>query len=335
MIKYLIMDVDGTLTDGKVYIGNNGEIMKGFSIKDGYGISFLLKKQNITPVIITGRKSSIVEHRCRELGINNVFQGIINKFDTLVKFVGENNLNQCAYIGDDILDLQCMKPIKEAGGIVGCPADAVEEIRAVSDYVCKNNAGNGAVREFIEWLLNNNKWIATTPIAFSNQPPQSLRDSSPTIRGGASRDLNNGLGKINLQERVKQAISHISRLNHKELKVGKYEVSDNFYYIVKELETQPREQCIFESHRKYIDIQWVIEGQMAFETADVSTLKIEKEYDSEKDVALWQKQENLMQTILSSGSYAVLYPNNAHISALVVNNQPQKIKLIVGKIKIG
>ncbi len=306
------MDVDGTLTDGKVYIGNDGEIMKGFSIKDGYGISFLLKEQNITPVIITGRKSSIVEHRCKELGINNLFQGIINKLDTLIKFVGENNLKQCAYIGDDTLDLQCMKPIKEAGGIVGCPADAVEEVRAISDYVCKNNAGNGAVREFIEWLLKNNNWITTH----------------------LSEARNDELNKINLQDRVTQAIYYISRLNHKKLKVGKYEVSKDFYYLVKELETQPREQCIFESHRKYIDIQWVVEGQMAIETADVSTLKIEKEYDSEKDVALWQKQENLMHTILSSGSYAVLYPNNAHISALAVNNQPKKIKLIVGKLRI-
>ena len=306
------MDVDGTLTDGKVYIGNDGEIMKGFSIKDGYGISFLLKEHNITPVIMTGRKSSIVEHRCKELGINNIFQGIIKKLDTLIKFVGENNLKQCAYIGDDTLDLQCMKPIKEAGGIVGCPADAVEEVRAISDYVCKNNAGNGAVREFIEWLLKNNNWIAT-PL---------------------SEAYNDKLKKNNLQERVNQAISYISRLNHKELKVGKYDVSDDFYYIVKELETQPREQCIFESHRKYIDIQWVVDGQMAIETADVSTLKIEKEYDSEKDVALWLKQENLMQTILSSRSYAVLYPNNAHISAIAVNNQPHKIKLIVGKVKI-
>lgn len=73
---------------------------------------------------------------------------------------------------------------------------------------------------------------------------------------------------------------------------------------------------------------------MAIESADISILKIEKEYDSKKDVALWQKQENLMQTILTPGSYAVLYPNNAHISALAVNNQPHKIKLIVGKLRI-
>ena len=57
-----------------------------------------------------------------------------------------------AYIGDNILDLQCMKPIKEAGGIVGCPADAVKEVREISDYVCANKGGEGAVREFIEWL---------------------------------------------------------------------------------------------------------------------------------------------------------------------------------------
>ena len=300
MIKYLILDVDGTLTDGKVYIGNDGEIMKAFSIKDGYGIGFLLKKMNITPVIITGRISRIVENRCLEIGITNIFQGVINKIECLENFVGKTKLGECAYIGDDILDLQCMEPIKAAGGLVGCPADAVKDVREISDYVCGTKGGEGAVREFIEWLVKYK-----------------------VVKQNAD-----------LKVRVEKAIKYISSLDHKNLKVGTFHVSDDFFYIVKEIETQSRERCIFESHRKYIDIQWVVEGQMAIETADIATLNIEKEYDSEKDVTLWVKKDNLMKTVLTSGSYAVLFPNNCHISAIAINNQPQKVKLIVGKVRI-
>ncbi len=82
-IKYLVMDVDGTLTDGKIYMGNSGEVMKAFSVKDGCGIHDILIPSGITPVIITGRKSDIVLNRCNEIGINEVYQGISNKIDKL------------------------------------------------------------------------------------------------------------------------------------------------------------------------------------------------------------------------------------------------------------
>ena len=68
----------------------------------------------------------------------------------------DNPLKSCAYIGDDIPDLQCMIEVKKAGGIIACPANAIQDVCAISDYVCKRNAGNGAVREFIEWLTNIN-----------------------------------------------------------------------------------------------------------------------------------------------------------------------------------
>ena len=79
MIKYLIMDVDGTLTDGKIYMGPNGEAMKAFSVKDGYAINFILKPAGIVPIIITARTSQIVKLRCDELGIEKVYQGNLNK----------------------------------------------------------------------------------------------------------------------------------------------------------------------------------------------------------------------------------------------------------------
>lgn len=153
MIKYLVMDVDGTLTDGKIYMGASGEMMKAFDIKDGCGIKDILPKCEIVPIIITARNSAILVNRCNELGINQVYQGVRDKLDKLISIT--DNLAECAYIGDDILDLQCMEPIKEAGGKVGCPADSAKEVLKISDFISKRNGGNGAVREFIEWLEDN------------------------------------------------------------------------------------------------------------------------------------------------------------------------------------
>ncbi len=165
-IKFLIMDVDGTLTDGKIYMGSNGEICKAFNIKDGYGISNLLIPKKIIPIIITGRKSKILENRCKELGITELYQQVGNKLlklDEILENFSSNLLKadsrsaytyrNCAYIGDDINDLPCMKMIKKANGVVGCPADAVKEVIEISDYVSKRKGGDGVVRGFIEWIL--------------------------------------------------------------------------------------------------------------------------------------------------------------------------------------
>ena len=151
MIKYLVMDVDGTLTDGKIYMGAHGEMMKAFNIKDGCGIHDIAIPGGIIPVIITGRTSEIVKKRCGELGIQQVYRGIKNKIEQLNSIA--DDLSQVAYIGDDINDLSCMIPVKEAGGVVGCPADAVERVKEISDFVALHNGGDGAVRDFIEWII--------------------------------------------------------------------------------------------------------------------------------------------------------------------------------------
>ena len=150
-IKYLVMDVDGTLTDGKIYMGNDGEIMKAFDVKDGYGIHDIAIPNGITPIIITGRKSTILERRCNELGVTTVYQGVKNKLEQL-RIVTED-FSIVSYIGDDINDLECMRYVKKAGGLIGCPADAVKEVKDVADFISNKDGGNGAVREFIEWLL--------------------------------------------------------------------------------------------------------------------------------------------------------------------------------------
>lgn len=152
MIEYLVMDVDGTLTDGKIYMGESGEMFKAFSIKDGYGIHDLLIPSGIIPVIITGRKSAIVSRRCNELGITKVYQGISDKLEVLRNIT--TDLSRVAYIGDDLNDLVCMKSVKAAGGLVGCPKDAVKDVKEISDFISEFNGGEGAVRDYIEWLRN-------------------------------------------------------------------------------------------------------------------------------------------------------------------------------------
>ena len=151
MIKYLVMDVDGTLTDGKIYMSSSGEAMKAFNIKDGCGIHDLLIPHGIIPVIITGRSSEIVLMRCKELGITEIYQGISEKVRKLNDIASD--LVEVAYIGDDINDLTTMKAVKEAGGIVGCPADANSSVIDIADFVATHKGGEGAVREFIEWIL--------------------------------------------------------------------------------------------------------------------------------------------------------------------------------------
>lgn len=144
------MDVDGTLTDGKLYIGSNGEVMKAFNVKDGMLISSL-EKYDVIPVVITGRQSVITARRCEELGITEVHQGVKDKISQLTKIAEKYNcrLDNIAYIGDDINDLECL----QICGISGCPADAVREVKAAVDYICQNNGGYGAVREFIEYII--------------------------------------------------------------------------------------------------------------------------------------------------------------------------------------
>lgn len=150
-VKYLVMDVDGTLTDGKIYMGENGEILKVFNIKDGYGIRNIAILRGINPIIITGRSSKILENRCKELGIEQIYQNIDKKIEKLREVT--KDLNVVAYIGDDLNDLPCMLAVKKAGGVIGCPKNAVKRVQEISDFISTYDGGDGAVREFIEWLI--------------------------------------------------------------------------------------------------------------------------------------------------------------------------------------
>lgn len=153
-IRVFVMDVDGTMTDGKIYMGKDGEVFKAFDIHDGYGIHEILPGNGVKTVILTGRKSAIVENRARELEVDYVFQGIKDKAKVLEELCALENctLNEIAYIGDDIIDLKAMRLC----GSKGCPKNAVAEVIKVCDYVSTLNGGEGAVRDYIEWLKKNN-----------------------------------------------------------------------------------------------------------------------------------------------------------------------------------
>lgn len=160
-IKLFVMDVDGTLTDGKIHIGQNGETFKSFSVKDGHGINGILKKNNIIPVILTARDSVIVENRAKELEVTEIHQGCKDKKSKLLEIAERYGivpnkkgiLQKVAYMGDDIPDLSCMEICK----FRGCPHDAVDEIKSVCEFISSKNGGEGAVREFIEWLIRTQK----------------------------------------------------------------------------------------------------------------------------------------------------------------------------------
>ena len=152
-IKLLAMDVDGTLTDGKIYIGRDGEVMKAFSVRDGQGLS-MLRKQGVILAIITGRQSDIVARRAEELKIDRVYQGAADKLETLKALCGECGVapEETAYIGDDLPDL----PALEYAGTGMCPADAVPEVRRAARLILPSRGGEGAVRDAAEWILKEN-----------------------------------------------------------------------------------------------------------------------------------------------------------------------------------
>lgn len=152
-IRLVVLDVDGTLTDGGVYIDSNGVETKKFNIKDGAGI-VIAEKAGIDFMILTGRKSYCVERRAYELKIKYVFQGIADKLSYLKDFLHEHNISpeEVAYIGDDINDLECMQYV----GFTACPADAVKEVRDKCDFVSNFKGGYGAVREFCDIISRSN-----------------------------------------------------------------------------------------------------------------------------------------------------------------------------------
>ena len=155
-INIIFLDVDGTLTDGKIFYDSYGREMKAFDIKDGLIISTMVKMGYLF-IVVTGRKSAIVKKRMEELGIKEIYQDISNKKQFISEYMERSNLYQTtyAYIGDDLNDISAMKKAT----FKGCPADACEMVANLSDYVSNKNGGSGAVRDILEELIKkNNDW---------------------------------------------------------------------------------------------------------------------------------------------------------------------------------
>lgn len=151
-IKLVITDVDGVLTDTGIYYSPTGEALKRYSIRDGMGVERLRKYADIETIIITGENSGTVKSRAEKLKITQVYLGVKDKKSLLEEIKKKNQLEteNIAYIGDDSNDYDIMKLV----GFTATPADGMNFIKEISDYVCEVKGGYGAFREFAELLIS-------------------------------------------------------------------------------------------------------------------------------------------------------------------------------------
>ncbi len=150
-IKLVIFDVDGVLTDGGLYFTDDGREIKKFNVKDGLGISMLVKK-GIEVAVITGRSSVIVADRMKSLGVNHVYQGRMNKLETYenLKLAMGITDEEVAFVGDDIIDL----PIMYKCSLSVAVADAHEEVKSQAKLVLSKRGGMGAARDVCDLIMN-------------------------------------------------------------------------------------------------------------------------------------------------------------------------------------
>lgn len=149
-IKLVAFDIDGIMTDGRLYFTSLGDEIKAFNVKDGLGLN-LLRKSGVEVAIITGRTSELVNRRARDLKIDKLIQGREDKKIALLELMEQENLTaeQIAYMGDDLPDL----PAIRHAGLGVTVADALPIVKQHADLITEANGGDGAVREFCDWLL--------------------------------------------------------------------------------------------------------------------------------------------------------------------------------------
>jgi 3-deoxy-D-manno-octulosonate 8-phosphate phosphatase (KDO 8-P phosphatase) len=155
-VKMILMDVDGTLTDGNLLILPDGEELKTYNVRDGAGI-LMAHLAGLKTGIITGKTSKTLEMRAEKLRMDEVHQGILDKKRSLDEIMGKHQLNpeEIAYIGDDLGDLAVLQAV----GLAAAVADAHPEVQKKSHFICAQPGGRGAVREFIEFILEaQDKW---------------------------------------------------------------------------------------------------------------------------------------------------------------------------------
>lgn len=151
MIELIVLDVDGTLTNGQITYDSNGVETKSFDVADGLAIAVWTKKFGKKAAIITGRNSTIVEKRAKELNITHLYQGISDKQKVLNDILKEEGItySQVAAIGDDLNDYNMLKK----AGLSFAPANATPYIKDIVNVTCKNSGGSGAVREMLEYIF--------------------------------------------------------------------------------------------------------------------------------------------------------------------------------------
>lgn len=157
-VRLLVLDVDGVLTDGRIFVGETGEAFKAFHSQDGLGLAAAVKA-GLKTAVITGRKSAMVELRAAELGISFVRQGCNDKAEAMEELAqaAKIPLAEIGYVGDDLNDL----PALYRAGLACAVANAVPEVKDVAHYVTTKAGGHGAVREVVELVLKaQNKWEA-------------------------------------------------------------------------------------------------------------------------------------------------------------------------------
>lgn len=149
-ISLIVVDVDGTLTDSGIYYDENGNELKKFSTRDAAGF-FTAKIVGIKTMILTGRECKATKRRMKELNVDYLCQDVKDKRGYLSKFMNDNSLSKenVGYLGDDLNDYECM----QAAGFVGCPADAMDEIKKIASYISSKKGGEGAVRDIISYVL--------------------------------------------------------------------------------------------------------------------------------------------------------------------------------------
>lgn len=149
-IKLVLFDVDGVLTDGSLFMSDDGQEYKAFYSRDGHGLK-MLQHSGVEVGIITGRTSKVVEHRAAELGIKHLFQGSQEKLATYLDLVEKFNLNpqEIAFVGDDVVDL----PIMLQTGLAVAVQDAHHLIKQHADWVTPSRGGRGAARELCEMIM--------------------------------------------------------------------------------------------------------------------------------------------------------------------------------------
>ncbi|HEY0056639.1 MAG TPA: HAD-IIIA family hydrolase [Pedobacter sp.] len=155
-IKAFVLDIDGVLTDATIHVTESGEQLRRFNVRDGYAMQLAVKKGYLI-CVISGGKSASVMSRFQGLGITDVHLGITQKLDVYNNFINQNDLRpeNVLYMGDDIPDL----PVMSVAGLKTCPADAVEEVKEISDYISSKAGGYGCVRDVIEKVLKvQNDW---------------------------------------------------------------------------------------------------------------------------------------------------------------------------------